>query len=97
MIRWTYQYFTKLPPVPSAYIDGFLYVSIAFWGALGTSMGSDEAAKWVPDVWLFWIRTFCGVNSAWLLALKMFRSTAFSDHQKEQKEKSGDTTIITKP
>lgn len=95
MMRSIYQYFTKSPPIPSAYIDGFLYVSLAFWTACNTAMGSDEAEKWIPPCALFWVKTVCGVNSAWLLALKMFRSTSFSDH-KEEKKKENDTQFTNK-
>lgn len=86
MIRFTYNYFTKLPPIPSAYIDGCLYVFIAFFGAVTAAMGSDEAAKWISDVWLFWIRTACTSVGASLLALKMYRSTGFADHKAAQAE-----------
>lgn len=87
MIRFTYNYFTKLPPIPSAYIDGCLYVLIALFGALTAAMGSDESSKYISGEWLFWVRTFCGVNSAALLALKMFRSTGFADHKQAESEK----------
>lgn len=96
MIRWTYNYFTKLPPIPSTYIDGCLYVLIAVFGALLTTIGSDEAAKWVAPVWLFWLRTTASVMLAAVTALKMYRSTGFADHI-EQKKTEAETVFINKP
>ena len=84
MIRAIVNYITKPPPIPTAYLDGALYCGIAFFGALAAGFGSDEAAKYVAPAMLFWLRTACGVSSATLLALKMFRSTAFADHKNSQ-------------
>jgi len=64
----------------SAFVDGALYVAIAFFGAWAAGLGNDEAAKYVADETLFWARTSCGSIGAALLALKMFRSTAFAEH-----------------
>ncbi len=72
------------------WIDGSTYVLIAFFGALSASMGSDEAAKWMEPVTLFWVRTICGAIGASLLAVKMFRSTSFANHLKAQE---GEPTI----
>jgi len=80
----------------SMYFNAVLYVSIAVVGALASTFGSDEAAKWVEASWLFWIRTFFTAVGAGLLALKMFLSTSYSEHLAEKK-KTGDTVLITKP
>lgn len=82
MIRGMYKYFGETPAV---FIDGWLYVLIALFGALTAAFASDEAAKYLKPEALFWLRTMCGVNSAWLLALKMFRSTSYSQHQENKK------------
>jgi hypothetical protein len=89
MLRWAVNYVQKPPPIPPAYIDGFLYVSIALFGFLATAFGSDESAKYISPQALFWLRTICGASSAGLLALKMFRSTTFSEHV--AKRESGNT------
>ena len=96
MIRWTYSYFNRLPPIPSTYIDGCLYVFIAFFGAVATLLGSDEAAKWIPPAALFWSRGVCSVCAAVALAIKMYRSTGFADHKAAVKQQ-GDTQIFVKP
>jgi hypothetical protein len=71
------------------FIDGATYVAIALFTALATSFGSDEAAKYVCPQALFWIRLACGAISASLLALKMYRSTAFAEAVAEKKNGTG--------
>lgn len=78
MIRWASQYFGSVSPM---FLDGLLYVLIAIFGAITACMSTDEAAKYLEPETLFWIRTTASVNSAGFLALKMFRSTSFADHQ----------------
>ena len=79
MMRAFQSYLRKQPPLSKAYLDGWLYVSLAFFQAATAAMGSDEAAKWVDAMFLFWVRTFTGLISASLLALKMFLSTSYGD------------------
>ena len=79
MMRAFQSYLRKQPPLSKAYLDGWLYVSLAFFQGATAAMGSDEAAKWVSAELLFWIRTFTGLVSASLLALKMFLSTSYGD------------------
>lgn len=93
MIRAIHQYFTKIPPIPSAYIDGCLYVAIAWFSAWTAAFSTDEAAKYISDEALFWLRSFCATNSAMLLALKMFRSTSFGDHKKEVEKEKATTNL----
>lgn len=95
MIRSTMNYITKPPPIPSAYIDGYLYVGIAFFGALTASFGSDEANKFISSEILFWLRVFCGATSAGLLALKMFRSDSFANHKAAMKAQGDDVVSET--
>jgi hypothetical protein len=92
MINWLSNYFRTSPQV---IVDGLLYVLIAFFGAMIASFNSDEAAKWIAPWLLFWCRSVSTWISAALLALKMFRSTAFAEHVAEKK--SGNTTYFTKP
>jgi|ERR1044071_10006759 hypothetical protein len=66
----------KLQPVA---IDGWTYVLIAFFGAWAAALSTDEAAKYIAPVCLFWMRSVCASLSASLLALKMFRSTAYAE------------------
>ena len=83
MIRWASQYLGSIQPV---FLDGLLYVLIAIFGAITACMSTDEAAKYLEPETLFWIRTTASVGGAAFLALKMFRSTAFADHQASGKE-----------
>ncbi len=78
----------------SVHVDGFIYVTIAFFGAWSSALGTDEAAKYLPDVTLFWARSICASLAASALALKMYRSTAFSDYKKE---KNGTNPPFVKP
>lgn len=87
-------------------LDGWIYVVIAVAGALRISLGSDEAAKYVTAVELFWIKLIVDSVGAGFLALKMYRSTAFADYktamngkyqqQNEPKPKTGNTEILNK-
>ena len=92
MIQFISNYFKS---VPAVFIDGVLYVAIAFFGAITAALSSDEASKYLSPEVLFWTRTFCSVNGAWILALKMFRSTGYAQHQ-EDKKRTGDTDFIKK-
>lgn len=71
--------------------DGIIYALIALFGALSASMGSDEAAKWLEPETLFWTRVLSNNATAVLLAVKMFRSTAYANYLKEQPA----TTAVT--
>lgn len=83
MIKWAATYFGSLPPV---FIDGLTYALIALFGALTTSFSSDEATHFIRAAWLFGIKTFCASCGATLLAIKMFRSTSYSEHQQQKKD-----------
>lgn len=74
-------YVDKLKPVT---VDGALYILIALFGFLATAFGSDESKEMMSKSVLFWVKVMVGAMSAILLALKMFRSTSYADHQKEK-------------
>ena len=93
MIRWAANY---LASVPAVFIDGSTYIAIAVFAAALTMYSSDDAAKYVDPETLWKVKGGLGVVSAGLLALKMFRSTAYAEHQ-EDKRRSGDTAHIVKP
>lgn len=65
-------------------LDGTLYILIAVFGTVQTMFSSDEAYKYIPPYFLFWIKSFSGVALAGVGALKMFRSTSYSDHLKDK-------------
>ena len=74
----------KLTPV---FIDGLLYVLIAVFGTVQTLFTSEEAYKYVSPYVLFWMKAVIGVALAAVSALKMFRSTSYSDHLKTEADK----------
>ena len=78
MIRAAASYFAGVPLV---WIDGTLYLLVALFGYLQTAFGTDEAAKYISPAPLFWIKTGIGALAASVLSLKLFRSTAFAEHQ----------------
>jgi hypothetical protein len=81
MIRAAASYFAA---VPTVWIDGTLYVCIALLTFVNGYIGTDEAAKYIAPAALFWGKFAVGSLSASALAVKLFRSTAFADHQAEK-------------
>jgi hypothetical protein len=65
-------------------IDGTLYVIIAGCAFLEAYFGSDMSYKYIEPYTLFWLKGSIGFIGATALALKMFRSTAFSDNKTEK-------------
>jgi len=62
-------------------LDGWLYIGVAVTGALAAAFASDEAAKYIGQPILFYLKTICTVSSAGFLAAKMYRSTTFADNK----------------
>lgn len=91
MIRSIAAYCATIPPV---FIDGLLYALVAMFGFLQTQFGSDDAAKFISPQVLFWIKTVVGAMAAMALSIKLYRSTAFADHQAQKK---ADTAFLTRP
>lgn len=92
MIAAFQRYFSSIPPV---FIDGFIYVCIQMLTVLSTQIGTDESAKYVSPTALFWSKLVIGELAAGFLAVKMYRSTQYSEHLREKK--NGDTQFISKP
>lgn len=80
------------PVISTAMLDMWIYIGIAFFAAWSAAFGTDEAGKFIELNILFWLKSGCLSISGSLLAAKMFRSTAFAEHQKEKK----DTQFIVK-
>ena len=70
-------YFTNIRPVT---VDGALYVLIALFGFMQSTMASEEAYKYASPHVLYWSKFVVGSMLATVSALKMFRSTSYSDH-----------------
>jgi len=77
MLIWFVNKYSKLKPVV---IDGALYVSIAIFGSLTGIFGSDETFKYVNVYVCWWVKSISEIGLAGASALKMFRSTSYSDH-----------------
>ncbi len=95
MLASIQKYLASLPPV---FIDGTLYALIAWFTFNQSYLGGDEAAKYIEPEFKFWLNWIVGSGATVFAAIKMFRSTTFSEHKEEEKKKStGNTTFITKP
>jgi len=73
------------------HVDGALYASIAFWGAVESVFSTDDAYKYVSPYAIFWIKAVSDIALAVAGALKMFRSTTYSDHLKNDPPRGGAT------
>jgi len=96
MIRSAQLYFSSLP---SVFLDGLIYVLIAIFGFNQSVLSSDEAIKFIAPWLLFMLKWLNGGAAAGLLAMKLFRSTAFAEHQqKKEAERKGsfETTQMTR-
>ena len=78
MIRAMQKYFSGIQPV---FIDGFLYAMIAVFAAMVASFNSEEAYKYIAPVLLYWLKQTSTWGLALVTAIKMFRSTTYSEHQ----------------
>ena len=90
MIAFAARYFGSIAPV---FIDGLLYVIIAVAGFASTMLGSDEAFEMFSKPILFYIKLTNGSLLAGATALKMFRSTAYSDHRESSVEVANVKTV----
>ena len=72
----------KIKPV---HIDGILYVLIAVFGSVQAMMQSDETYKYMPGIAVFYIKFLSAVSLAACGALKMYRSSSYADHVRENK------------
>lgn len=91
MIRAVQLYFSSIPAV---FIDGLLYVLLAFFSFWTGSFSSDDAGKYISPIALWWGKQVLGSVAAGLLAVKMYRSTSFADHQQQKKN---DTAFLSRP
>lgn len=90
MIRFVQQYLSSIPAV---FIDGMLYALVAWFTFNQSYFGGDEAAKYISPMQKFWLNWLIGSGAIVCGSIKMFRSTAYSDHQQQKKM---DTTFITR-
>ena len=81
MIAYLHKYFSNIPPV---FIDGALYSLISFFMFSQSYLSGDEAAKYIEPEHKFWLLFFVGSIAAFLVSLKMFRSTSYAEHRIEK-------------
>lgn len=84
MLRRIQTYFSGIKPV---FIDGGLYVMLAFLGAILITFSNDDIYKYSPlssykawPTFVHWTKSTDEWMIAVFTALKMFRSTAYADH-----------------
>lgn len=81
-------------------LDGLLYVLIAVCGFAEATLTSDDIYKYMNPYFVFYVKWGIGMIGAGATALKMFRSTTYSDHVIAKKAandlQTGNTTLITK-
>ncbi len=87
MLHIVANYFATLPAV---FIDGLIYVILAMNATVTAILSSDTARTLIGPVYLFWVTSINAMIGSGLLALKMFRSTAFADHQQDKKDKAAE-------
>ena len=88
MIRGLQQYFSS---VPAVFIDGLLYALVLWFTFNQSYFGGDEAAKYLAPAVKFWLNWGIGSGAVICGAIKMFRSTSYSEHQKKKEQ---DTQIF---
>ncbi len=92
MIRYLSKYFSTISPV---FLDGLLYVMLAITAVNATALSSDQAKEFIHPAILFYGLWLNAAADAGLLALKMYRSTAFAEHR-EEKKRTGNTAFFKK-
>lgn len=82
-------YFAGVKPV---WVDGTIYVLLALSAAVGLTFNNDDIYKYVTSVkFVFWTKNMNVWIGATLLAMKMFRSTSYSDHLESKVLTDGNT------
>ena len=83
MLAAIQKYFTSVSPM---FIDGTLYALVAWFIFNQSYFGGDEAAKYIEPATKFWLNWVIGSGATLVGAIKMFRSTSYSEHLAENKE-----------
>jgi hypothetical protein len=80
-MKWfTENIYNPLANIPPVFIDGFLYFLIAVFGASIGILSEDDAYKYINEFVLYHLKFWVKVGLAGATALKMFRSTSYSEH-----------------
>lgn len=62
-------------------LDFWLYIFIALFGGVSAVLGGNDAILYISAQKLFYLRSFCSIAAAVLLAAKMYRSTKFAQRK----------------
>ena len=76
-LRNIQNYYSGVKPVM---VDGLLYVLIALFGAMEALLNEDDSYKYNNPYFLYWSKFVIICLLSIVSALKMFRSTSYSDH-----------------
>ena len=88
------EYFKSMAEVPPMFIDGLLFVMMAFLTAIAMRLASDDAAKYIEPKTLWWLVTWLGASIQGLQAFKMYRSEGYARHRAKLELKDTDTQRI---
>jgi hypothetical protein len=78
-------------------IDFWLYIGIAFFGAVTAMLGGNDASTFISVERLFYLRSMCAIATAVMLSAKMYRSTKFGDRKQQQQPADPAQPVVTKP
>ena len=82
--------------IPAMFLDGALYCSMNLVPVFIALLNSDTTSKYITPFWIWLVGGITILLNTLLVSLKMFRSTAYAEHQADKK-KAGNTEHITKP
>ena len=92
-ITWLFGDLSKaLIGIPSVYLDAWLYMMAAvfiFWQGY---LAGEEAYKYTNPYFLFWLKGIIGGVTSGVVALKMFRSDAWSKYMQDGGGKTTNNT-----
>ncbi len=96
MKTWLQRRIEGLIAIPAVVIDGTLYATWSALTALLAIFSGEESYKYINPYVLFWSKTILSTIVAGIGAVKMFRSTAYSDHQIQKKLVASSSETFTK-
>lgn len=66
--------------IPPMMVDGAIYTCLQGLTFLSTAVSGEDAYKYINPYVLFWLKILFGEGATVLLALKTFRSKAYSEY-----------------
>ena len=74
-------------------IDFWLYIGIAFFGAVTAVLGGNDASTFISVERLFYLRSTCAIATAVMLSAKMYRSTKHGERKQLLAEPTQPTKV----